>query len=966
MTPSAQVRPRFRYWMLDPSVDHDMVASDIRAAGAIGAGGVELVAFYNYGFAAPPGADWLRFGYGTPEYLKMFRTALTAHQESNLVMDFAMGPNQGQGVPASIDDPGLQWDLAPSPLPLVQTFAVAPIPTDGVYQGSIPGWGTGELVSLVAAVVTSKQNSSRSLPGAFMLNNASWSTWTVEDGSLVDLTSNATAELGSIAFALSPLTDPSHSWQLFAFYQYQTHFQNLAYQSGSNHGVWTNGSYAVDHFSHQGAQTITRFWDEHILVDGIEELLKDVGNYGWEDSVELTSNMTWSPGFPKKFKESFGYDLKKYLPIVMFDNNNLGLQPTAPGSIQCILDTADGGEGVRNDFRQIIGEGYQDYLRALSNWTNTRLNLKFSAQPGYNMPLDMLSSIPFVDVPECESLGFTTVDAVRQFSGPAQMAGKRIISSEMGAKFFKAYSYTLPELVASFNKAVAGGVNQVVLHGQSYSGNYYATTWPGYAAFGYAVSDLFSPKQPAWDHGFSEVLDYMARTQFVLQRGISRVDIAILHKESATNYSLPPVYTSDDLHREGWTYNYVNWDNLRLPNARILDGTLAPDGPAYKALVILKTQSITVAVVELLESYAISGLPVVLVGGLPGQFSQGIPVSPSTFSEALGRLVRSVNVHQVSFGGVAQKLHELGLRPRAKVLASGTWYNAWVEDTAEGRDSLFVFNDSPTSSGTINIAGGKIPYRLDPWTGQRTPLLDFVVNHNGTITIQQTLAAQEAVILEFSGTTDYRSYPPFTTLPPPIVGYEDVGSDRVILHAIKDSFDSIVRFGVNGIVRIATRSVPSPFLLSNWTLEVEHWEAPDDIWNASIIAEKSNTTHHLTELVSWLDHETLCNASGIGYYTTSFEIPRADGSSGELGFYLLFSDVLHAVQVFINGHKIPPINSLSARQDISSIWDRIENGGDVKLLDRFIAAGVTDAPRTDNGLVGSVHVIPFRRHELEM
>jgi hypothetical protein len=28
-----------------------------------------------------------------------------------LFMDFALGPNQGQGVPAPSDDRGLQWDL---------------------------------------------------------------------------------------------------------------------------------------------------------------------------------------------------------------------------------------------------------------------------------------------------------------------------------------------------------------------------------------------------------------------------------------------------------------------------------------------------------------------------------------------------------------------------------------------------------------------------------------------------------------------------------------------------------------------------------------------------------------------------------------------------------------------------------------------------------------------------------------
>jgi hypothetical protein len=113
-TPSASTRVRFRYWLPDASVDPQVVASDIQAAGSLGAGGVEFLPFYNYGGEQgpmPEGADWARYGFGTPAYKEIFKRALQAHAESGLVMDFTLGPNQGQGVPAEWDDQGLQWDL---------------------------------------------------------------------------------------------------------------------------------------------------------------------------------------------------------------------------------------------------------------------------------------------------------------------------------------------------------------------------------------------------------------------------------------------------------------------------------------------------------------------------------------------------------------------------------------------------------------------------------------------------------------------------------------------------------------------------------------------------------------------------------------------------------------------------------------------------------------------------------------
>jgi hypothetical protein len=103
-----------RYWLPDASVDASIVQENIKSAGEIGAGGVELLPFYNYGGqlgGEPTGANWSKYGFGTLAFREIFVAALRAHKEAGLHMDFALGPNQGQGVPAHPDDEGLQWDL---------------------------------------------------------------------------------------------------------------------------------------------------------------------------------------------------------------------------------------------------------------------------------------------------------------------------------------------------------------------------------------------------------------------------------------------------------------------------------------------------------------------------------------------------------------------------------------------------------------------------------------------------------------------------------------------------------------------------------------------------------------------------------------------------------------------------------------------------------------------------------------
>lgn len=66
--PSANVRPRFRYWAPDASVNLSQVADDIREAGRVGAGGVEFLGYYLYGDSSLVPVDWTIYGWGSPAW----------------------------------------------------------------------------------------------------------------------------------------------------------------------------------------------------------------------------------------------------------------------------------------------------------------------------------------------------------------------------------------------------------------------------------------------------------------------------------------------------------------------------------------------------------------------------------------------------------------------------------------------------------------------------------------------------------------------------------------------------------------------------------------------------------------------------------------------------------------------------------------------------------------------------------
>jgi hypothetical protein len=80
-----------------------------------------------------------------------------------------------------------------------------------------------------------------------------------------------------------------------------------------------------------------------------------------------------------------------------------------------------------------------------------------------------------------KSSNFTNIpnflkDLYRAYVGPSNIAGKNIISNELGAQQNFAYRQTLPILLAFVKRAWASGNNQMVFHGASYSGQYPNTT----------------------------------------------------------------------------------------------------------------------------------------------------------------------------------------------------------------------------------------------------------------------------------------------------------------------------------------------------------------------------------------------------------------------------------------------------------------------------------------------------------
>ena len=128
--------------------------------------------------------------------------------------------------------------------------------------------------------------------------------YTISSASLTDVSDLVQSD-GSITVSATKV-EGAVSYFLLASYYSRSYARACIASNPSPTNILQNGSFAVDHFSPVGAQLTTRFLEQYIFVDGITELMQEAGNYVWEDSVEIPSQVYWTPNLTSIFLEQHG------------------------------------------------------------------------------------------------------------------------------------------------------------------------------------------------------------------------------------------------------------------------------------------------------------------------------------------------------------------------------------------------------------------------------------------------------------------------------------------------------------------------------------------------------------------------------------------------------------------------------------------------------------------------------------
>lgn len=461
------------------------------------------------------------------------------------------------------------------------------------------------------------------------------------------------------------------------------------------------------------------------MTDELRGLLVEVGDYLFEDSLELQSSGHWTDGMLEEFEKRVGYSLRPYLPFVLGINQDKGIAADK-ASFQVDEEDVEKVQTLRRDYYRVLNELYQEYhLQPLKEFAHS-LGLKFRAQP-YGWAIDSAEAGSQLDAVEGESLGFGEEgnDAFRLLAAGRDFGGLEILSDEAGAYLFQAYATTLPQLLGTLHKNFMAGVNQTYWHGMAYK---YApgAKWPTASAFspmlgGRGFAEPWGPHQPVWED-MPRYTTYLARVQQLLRQGSSQIDVLVYTTgHNASENKQHPI--GEELTKRGYTYQIATEGLLRYPQL-VKNGRLQVKGASYSALYIDEGIKLPTDVSEVVSDLQLAGLPIL------SSLSQVMAkLGQSTLASSDGSLLhyhRLVDSQDYFF------VYNQGTKPLdlSDFLSNATYeeWNAWtgeilqttrpILDVAELRILKKVGEDSQPISAVVageSIANQTWILTIDSW-----------------------------------------------------------------------------------------------------------------------------------------------------------------------------------------------------------------------------------------------------------
>lgn len=960
--PGTATAAGFRWWWPHGLVDPVEVAREVDQVADAGFGVLEVADVTHSLRARNVTIDVAAHGWGTPSWVAGVKAALARAAERRVRIDITVGPSW----PAAVSTITPDDDAACTELAHGQALVAAGATYDGVVPEPVlhaEGAVTKQtLVALQAHRYTPSTNT-RVLPQ-------------VDPTSYVDLRDRVVD--GRLTWT-APASPAGGSWVVLSFWQRGSGQEPEAAPHTDPR------SYVVDHFSALGSKAVVDLWNDRILDREMRGLLGRAGGYLFEDSLEIETEATiWTPKMFEEFEKRAGYDLRPWLPVVM-ELKEKYLYDLGTGAGAATTDSLRTNQ-VRDDYNQVLSDLYRDHHLLPIQAFARSLGMGLRVQP-YGLETDTVEHAALLDVPETESLGFKNLDDYRVMAGGRDMAGHTILSCEAICYNGAAYNTMLGANSASptqqnqalltLNSIFAAGVNQAMIHGFPYA-DAPGVTWPGFAAFSpyyngaIGFGEAWGPRTPQWQH-MPAVAAYLARTQLVLQTGTPRYDVVFLRQKGWTSTGIGAFWATNDGIPLGWTHSFATPALLDLPRATVRDGRLAPDGPAYKAMIIgtdqFRGQVATIAVEAARRVLELgrAGLPIVLLRDWSDPRPVGLPGSDAEVAE-IRQLVAEITAlpttrTAATDADVPVALAQLGVTPDVdherstvmtvrRVLGDVDLYYVANARHAENRRLTRVTQDVWLTTTSRRA----VPVVLDAWTGETRPV-GLWERRGDQVRVRVDLAPGQSTVIAFAAPQSAEAADLHAVATSALDVRKEPG--KLVLRATSAG-EQTATLGDGRTVRTVVDRVRQPVVPSRWRLEVEDWQ-PGATPTETV---KPVRTLELTTLVPWSQVPELQDVSGIGRYTTEVDLGRdwddRDGAWLELG------EVTDTFRVTVNGVAVGGCDPLVPTVDLGGLLRRGTNTIVVEVASTLLNRLRTVTPavygvaqRQAYGLLGPVRIVPY-------
>jgi hypothetical protein len=641
---------------------------------------------------------------------------------------------------------------------------------------------------------------------------------------------------------------PDGTWHIFVFRQIPTR-QPVIGAAG------TGPQLVLDHLNKAAfAAHATRVGDPLVSAAGV-----DIGSSlraMFCDSLELQQFVFWSDDFLDQFKKRRGYDLTPYLAILRQTGYN-DFYFSRPGGLP-LFDVADGGDAIRADYWKTVSDLiFEGFYHPFDEWAKQHKLL--SRVQAHGAPADLLKLYGDASIPETEELdGDNTVNFMKLASSAGYDYGRTLVSSESFVFRGNPYITTPESIKANSDKLFISGENEIIYHGFPYDFDD-GTKGIGWFPFQGQFSSHINEHNPIWPF-IGKVNEYITRLQYIAQQGTSDLQVAIF-RSSLNEEDTGPTPASglvkdpfpaieDSLTSAGYSFGFVSEEVLLGSSAKTSVLT-TKGGGRYAALIIPHETSVSTELVRALKAFADARLPIVFVGGLPGE-----NVSFKNMQQDRERVVAGLrdvsqaeNAIQAADGTAAVSRLAPIVQPQLHFTSGSVL--PFVKRSIGATRFYLLTNPTDKATGTtVEFAEGAAPELWDAWTGD----------------VQQVAFRRESGHVSVD-----ISLPPF-------------GSELI-------AFNKAHRVKAENTAVSWTETKAQNFGEAGWTVEA--------VGNS----EKGvgiDLHVNMAKLTDWLDEPTLRTFSGRATYVAQAPV-SADDLKGAKRILLDLGELKDAAEVKING-----------------------------------------------------------------